>query len=95
MPWHEWAGFAGVLLVLLAFLLLQAHKLRGNGLIYQLMNALGAIGVMASLLFGQFNLPAFALQLAWLVISIYGMLVAARRRRLSRQETPPESASRC
>ena len=37
-PWHEWAGLLRVLLVLLAFLLLQAHKLHGNGLVYQSMN---------------------------------------------------------
>ena len=36
--WHDWAGYIGVVLVLLAFLLLQAHKLHGNGLTYQLMN---------------------------------------------------------
>ncbi len=39
--WHDWAGYIGVVLVLLAFLLLQAHKLHGNGLVYQLMNVLG------------------------------------------------------
>ncbi|MGA9342199.1 MAG: hypothetical protein WBV61_07675 [Rhodanobacteraceae bacterium] len=81
MPWHEWAGLVGVALVLFAFLLLQAHKLHGNGPIYQTMNALGAIGVMLSLLFGSFNLSAFLLEVAWLLISIYGMIVALRRRR--------------
>ena len=45
--------------MLLAFLLLQAHKLHGNGLTYQVMNIVGALGVMLSLLFGSFNLPAF------------------------------------
>ncbi len=80
IPWHEWAGFVGVALVLLAFFLLQSRKLHGNGWIYQLMNALGAIGVMLSLLFGAFNLPAFLLEAAWLAISIYGMLVGWRRR---------------
>ena len=46
--WHDWAGYLGVVLVLLAFLLLQARKLHGNGLVYQLMNVLGALGVMAN-----------------------------------------------
>lgn len=81
LPWHEWAGLIGVILVLLAFLLLQARMLHGNGLIYQLMNALGAFGVLLSLLFGIFNLPAFLLELLWVLISIYGMVVGIRNRR--------------
>lgn len=80
--WHDWAGYIGVLLVLSAYLLLQAHKLHGNGLVYQLMNVLGAIGVMLSLLFGVFNASAFFMQLAWLLIGVYGI---ARRVRVRRE----------
>jgi hypothetical protein len=83
--WHDWTGYIGVALVLLAFLLLQAHKLRGNGLIYQLMNILGAIGVMLSLLFGSFNAAAFVMQLAWLLIGIYGIARGVKVRRESRE----------
>ncbi len=81
MAWYDWAGMLGVAVVLLAFFLLQARKLHGNGLTYQLMNALGAIAIMLSLFLGSFNLPAFVLEVAWLVISIYGMLVGQRIRR--------------
>jgi len=79
--WHDWAGYIGVVLVLLAFLLLQARKLHGNGLVYQLMNVLGAVGVMLSLLFGSFNTSAFVMQVAWLLIGIYGIANSARVRR--------------
>jgi paired small multidrug resistance pump len=82
--WHDWAGYIGVVLVLLAFLLLQAHKLHGNGLIYQLMNVLGAIGVMLSLLFGAFNAAAFFMQVAWLLIGVYGIARGMRLRREAR-----------
>lgn len=82
--WHDWAGYIGVLLVLLAYLLLQAHKLHGNGLVYQLMNVLGAIGVMLSLVFGVFNASAFFMQLAWLVIGVYGIARGMRVRREGR-----------
>jgi hypothetical protein len=82
--WHDWVGYLGVALVLLAFLLLQAHKLHGNGLVYQLMNIIGAIGVMLSLLFGSFNGAAFLMQVAWLVIGIYGVVRSARVRREAR-----------
>jgi paired small multidrug resistance pump len=85
--WHDWAGYIGVVLVLLAFLLLQAHKLHGNGLAYQLMNVLGAIGVALSLVFGvaPMNWPAFLMQAAWIVIGIYGIVHSARARRELRE----------
>lgn len=78
--WTVIVGLIGMLVTLLAYFLLQAQKLHGNGLIYQLMNALGALGVALSLLFGTFNLPAFLLEVIWLAISIYGIVVARRAR---------------
>lgn len=81
IQWHDWCGYAGVALILLSFLLLQAERLRSNGWIYQLMNVLGAIGIMLSLTFGSFNLPAFLQELAWAFIGIYGIVSTRRRRR--------------
>lgn len=79
--WHDWAGYIGVALMLLAYLALQAHKLHGNGLVYQLMNILGALGVMLSLLFGSFNASAFFMEVAWLLIGIYGIARSAKVRK--------------
>ncbi|WP_426689922.1 CBU_0592 family membrane protein [Rhodanobacter ginsengiterrae] len=78
--WYDWAGYIGVALVLLAFFLLQERKLQGNGLIYQSMNIFGAIGVMLSLGFGNFNLAAFIMQVAWLLIGSYGVVRGVKRR---------------
>lgn len=78
--WYDWAGYLGVALVLLAFFLLQERKLQGSGLVYQLMNILGAIGVMLSLGFGNFNLAAFIMQVAWLLIGSYGIVRGIKRR---------------
>ncbi len=84
--WHDWAGYIGVVLVLLAFLLLQAHKLHGNGLVYQLMNVLGALGVVLSLVFGvAMNWPALFMQVAWIAIGVYGIVHSARARREARE----------
>ncbi len=84
IDWAFMAGVVGMLVTLLAYFLLQAQKLHGNGLVYQLMNALGALGVALSLLFGHpfnvSNLPAIMLEVAWLAISIYGIVVARRSR---------------
>ncbi|HXD37665.1 MULTISPECIES: CBU_0592 family membrane protein [Rhodanobacter] len=82
--WHDWSGYIGVVLVLLAFLLLQAHRLHGNGLTYQLLNAFGALGVLLSLVFGSFNTSAFVMEAAWLLISIYGIVRGTRLRREKR-----------
>ncbi|HZX71789.1 MAG TPA: hypothetical protein VFE77_13320 [Rhodanobacter sp.] len=79
--WYDWAGYIGVVLILLAFLLLQAQRLRGNGLTYQVMNIFGALGVMLSLLFGSFNLSAFLLEVAWIAIGIFGIWRNWRGRR--------------
>ena len=80
IDWTVIAGLVGMVVTLLAYFLLQAQKLHGNGLIYQLMNAVGALGVALSLLFGTFNLSAFLLEAIWFVISIYGIVVARRIR---------------
>ena len=80
IDWTVVVGLIGMIVTLLAYFLLQAQKLHGNGLVYQLMNAVGALGVALSLLFGTFNLPAFLLEVIWLVISIYGIAVARRIR---------------
>ncbi len=78
--WYDWAGLLGVASVLFSYFLLQAGRLKGNGLTYQLMNALGAFAVLLSLLYA-FNLSAFVLELLWFAISIYGI---ARGRRIRR-----------
>lgn len=82
--WYDWAGYVGVLLVLLAYFLLQARKLHGNGLAYQLMNILGAFGVLLSLTFGSFNWSAFLLEVAWIAIGVYGIARSAQQRRAAR-----------
>ena len=80
MRWYDWAGLIGVGMTLVAFYLLQAGKLRGDGLTYQLLNAFGAFAVLLSLLYA-FNLSAFVLEGLWLLISIYGIVRGQRARR--------------
>ncbi|KLD65326.1 CBU_0592 family membrane protein [Dyella japonica] len=84
--WYDWAGYIGVVLVLSSFLLLQARKLHGNGLVYQLMNVFGALGVVLSLLFGvAINWPALLMEVAWIAIGIFGIVHSARARREARE----------
>jgi hypothetical protein len=79
LHWYDWAGLIGVAMTLLAFYLLQAGRVRGDGLPYQIMNAFGAFAVLLSL-FYAFNLSAFLLEFLWLLISVYGMVRGWRLR---------------
>jgi paired small multidrug resistance pump len=72
LQWYDWIGMLGTLMVLAAFFLLQAGRVSGTGIVYQLLNLFGAGGVLVSLL-GQFNVSVFFLELAWMLISAYGI----------------------
>jgi paired small multidrug resistance pump len=80
MQWYDWAGLLGVALILLAYFLLQAGRMRGDALAHQLLNAAGASLVLVSLLYA-FNLSAFLMELAWLAVSIYGIVRGRKQRR--------------
>ena len=80
LQWYDWVGVAGTLMVLGAFFGLQSARLAGNGIVYQLLNLLGAAGVLVSLL-GEFNLSVFLLEVAWVAVSGYGMARSLRARR--------------
>jgi len=72
--------------VLAAFYLLQAGRVSGTGLDYQLLNLFGAGGVLVSL-WGKFNVSVFVLELAWMVVSLYG-IVRSLRMRMARPPSP-------
>jgi hypothetical protein len=86
--WHDWTGLIGVALVLVAFFLLQARKLSGHGYPYQLMNLIGAFGILLSLIFGTFNLSAFLQEMAWFLISVYGIVRGMRARSAAARPLP-------
>jgi paired small multidrug resistance pump len=78
--WYDLVGFAGTLMILGAFFLLQAGKMAGDGVAYQLLNLFGAAGVLVTLL-GKFNVSVFVLESAWVLVSVYGLVRARRARR--------------
>jgi hypothetical protein len=88
IAWPTIVGIIGTLMVLLAFFLLQARKLHGNGAVYQLLNAFGAAAIIVSLVY-EFNLASMVLEIAWLLISIYGLVVGFRHRRDAREPASP------
>ncbi len=70
--WHDLLGNVGVVLVLAAYLLVQLERLSAIRPPYLIANGLGAFFILASLM-NEFNLSAFAIEAAWLVISVYGL----------------------
>ena len=76
----DFAGNIGVLMMVIAYLLLQVDKLSSSSITYLLLNAVGAVLVMISLMF-RFNLSAFLMEAFWLLISLFGLgkSLAAKR----------------
>ena len=66
------AGFIGVLLIVVAYLLLQLDKLPSSSPRYSLLNAGGALLIIVSLIFA-FNLSAFIMEAFWFLISLFGL----------------------
>ena len=79
IAWYDVIGLAGVGLLLLAYLLLQAGRMQGDDIRYQLLNLIGAIGILVSLVY-EFNLSAFVIETAWVLISVYGIARGLRAR---------------
>lgn len=70
---YDFAGNVGVALIIGTYLLLQLERMKSNSLNYSLLNALGALLIIISLIY-QFNLSAFIVELFWLLISMVGIL---------------------
>jgi multidrug transporter EmrE-like cation transporter len=64
-------GNIGVVILMIAYLLLQLNKL-SSGLVYSVLNALGASLIVISLI-ANFNLSAFLIEVFWILISLIGI----------------------
>ena len=80
------AGFIGVVLIIIAYLLLQLEKLPSSSPRYSLLNAAGALLIIVSLIY-KFNLSAFIVEAFWFLISLLGLWRSlASRKKLQRSE---------
>jgi hypothetical protein len=75
----EIVGWAGAVLILLAYLLLSAGKFTGQSLTYQAMNVLGAVGFVIN---GWWHraLPSAVLNILWLGIGVFASWRILKRR---------------
>ena len=66
-------GTIGVALILITYFLLQTERLKSNQLLYSILNFLGS-GMILISLFHEFNFPSFVVELAWVLISGFGIV---------------------
>jgi len=65
-------GVIGSIIVIVAYFATQAGSLRANDPRFAWANIVGAGLILASL-FAAWNLPAFIMEVFWILISIYGL----------------------
>lgn len=61
-----------MLLMVIAYLLLQLQRISSTAVSYLFLNVIGAVLVIISLTL-RFNLSAFLMEAFWLFISLYGL----------------------
>ncbi len=77
IAWYDVVGTGGVVLILVAYFLLQTERWSGQSLSYSLVNLIGSLMITVSLIY-DFNLSSFIIEVAWIAISIYGIARARR-----------------
>lgn len=65
-------GGGGAVIVLVAYVLLQINKLEAESFVYSFLNFLGSIMILISL-FYSWNTAAAVVEIAWIIISFFGM----------------------
>ncbi len=76
----DFIGMIGVVMILGVYAAVQVERMDVKSVTYSLYNAIGAILILISLLY-TFNLASFVIEIAWLGISLFGIVQAFRRKR--------------
>jgi paired small multidrug resistance pump len=76
---HDVVGIAGAIAILIAYVLLQADKLSADGLLYSLLNFVGALLILFSLA-NAWNMTAVFIESIWCAISLFGIFKWYRRK---------------
>ena len=71
--WSDAVGLTGTSLILLTFFLLQTGKMASEHLWYSVLNGLGALLIIVSLMV-NFNLSSFVIEVFWILFSIIGVI---------------------
>jgi hypothetical protein len=75
---YEIVGWGGTLAILAAYLLVSTKKLSPDSKEYQLLNLVGAVGIIInSGVHGA--IPSVGLNVVWLLIAIYGLVKVVKK----------------
>jgi hypothetical protein len=89
LHWFDAVGFAGVLMVLAAYFLLQTGRMRGDRIPYSLVNMVGAAGILVPVWYApQMNWSVLFIEAAWIAISAWGVWHALSRARKAPPQAP-------
>lgn len=66
-------GILGVFIIIVAYMLLQLEKMDAQDLSFSVLNTIGALLIIISLLY-DWNLASFLMESIWMLISVYGIL---------------------
>jgi len=72
-------GLIGVGMVLIAYFLLQLHKINPKAVLFSVINLVGAILILISLMF-HWNLASVVIEISWISISLFGLYWSLKRR---------------
>ena len=81
LQWHDWVGSLGVLIIVAAYLWLQIGRIAGQNVVFSGANLLGSMLILVSLYF-NFNFSAVLIEIFWIVISLFGLVMGLRRLKL-------------
>ena len=70
IEWFDIVGTSGVVIILVAYFLLQTERMKSVDLLYSVLNLIGAAFITISLLY-DFNLSAFIIELFCIALSFY------------------------
>lgn len=70
---YNTVGTIGVAVILTTYFLLHTEHIQSNQLLYSVLNLIGASMILISL-FYDFNFPSFIVEVAWVFISLMGIM---------------------
>ncbi len=79
MAWFDVVGTIGVILIIIAYGAVQTRRMRSEQLSYSILNLVGAAMILVSLRY-SFNLASFIIEIFWILISLWGIVMWFRHR---------------
>jgi hypothetical protein len=75
---YELIGWIGTLAILAAYLLVSIKKVKPDSRQYQLLNLVGAIGIIVNSWVHN-AMPSVGLNIVWLLIAVYGLIKVVKK----------------